>query len=213
MQAFLSHSNKDKGIVNNIFKLCQRAKIKPNIAEFEEIQSGKLGSKEIRDMIDKSELFFLFLSENVVNEKDYGKTIYTQNWVNFELGCVYAQKKEKKKLIYILEPFNQLHFPIPYLDYYILLDPDFQPHWDYLEHLFSEDMDFEKFTKSWNPFNQAILAVFSLSERLKGHPLKRSSDIQGYPIHHKECGARYVLLSRPKEWYCPQCRRLTNWMP
>jgi len=60
LEAFLSHSSKDKGIINSIFKICQRAKIKPQIAEFEEIQSGKLGAKEIRDMIDKSELFFLF---------------------------------------------------------------------------------------------------------------------------------------------------------
>src|SRR3990170_3990991 len=133
MEAFLSHSRKDERIVNNVFKICQRAKIKPNIAEFEEIERGKLNAKEIREMIDRSELFLLFLSEHVVNDKDYARTIYTQNWVNFELGCAYAQKKEKKKFIFVFEPFNQLRFPIPYLDYYVLLDPNSEPHWDYLE--------------------------------------------------------------------------------
>src|SRR3990170_4051928 len=142
MEAFLSHSSKDERIVNSAFKICQRAKIKPNIAEFEDIERGKLGAEEIRDMIDKSELFFMFLSENVVNDKDYRKTIYTQNWVNFELGCVYAQKKEKKKFIYVFEPFSQLRFPIPYLDYYILFDPNFDPHWDYIEELLGQEVDF-----------------------------------------------------------------------
>jgi hypothetical protein len=213
MDAFLSHSRKDEGIVNSVFKLCKRAKIEPHIAEFEEIQSGKLGAKEIRDMIEKSEFFLLFLSENVVNEKDREKTIYTQNWVNFELGRAYAQKKEKKKFIYVLEPFNQIRFPIPYLDYYFLLDPDSEPHWEYLEDLISDDVSFEKYTKSWNPFTQMLLAVFLLTERLKGHPFHRPSDRQGHSMHCKECGFSYILLSKPREWLCPRCRKISNWIP
>ena len=213
MEAFLSHSSKDEKIVNSAFKICQRAKIKPNIAEFEEIQSGKLGAKKIRDMIDKSDLFFLFLSENVVNDKDYQKTIYTQNWVNFELGCVYAQKKEKKKFIYVFEPFKQLLFPIPYLDYYVLFDPNYDPHWDYIEEVLSQERDFGEVTKSLNPLTQMLIAGYSLSERLKGHPLQRPSERFGHPIHHKECGAKYTLLSKPEQWLCPVCRKPTNWMP
>ena len=211
MEAFLSHSSKDEKIVNSAFKICQRAKIKPNIAEFEEIESGKLGAKEIRDMIDKSDLFFLFLSENVVNDKDYQKTIYTQNWVNFELGCAYAQKKEKKKFIYVFEPFKQLHFPIPYLDYYVLLDPNFDPHWDYVEELLSEEKDFGDAVGSiaLYPLVRIIMAVY----RLKGQPVERPSERRGYRIHHKECGAKYTLLSKPQQWLCPVCRKPTNWMP
>jgi len=58
MEIFLSHSRKDERIVNRNFRICQRTKIKPNIAEFEKIEEGKLSPKEIRDMIDKSDLFF-----------------------------------------------------------------------------------------------------------------------------------------------------------
>jgi hypothetical protein len=60
MEAFLSHSRKDEKMVNSTYKICKRAEIKPNIAEFEEIERGKLGAEEIRDMIDRSELFFCF---------------------------------------------------------------------------------------------------------------------------------------------------------
>ena len=151
------------------------------------------------------------MSENVVNDKDYAKTIYTQNWVNFELGCAYAQKKEKQKSIYVFEPFNQLHFPIPYLDYYVLLDPNFDPHWDYVEELLSEEKNFGDAVSSiaLYPLVRIIMAVY----RLKGQPVERPSEHRGYQIHHKECGVRYTLLSKPEQWLCPRCRKLTNWMP
>jgi hypothetical protein len=213
MEAFLSHSRKDERIVNSIFKICQRTKIKPNIAEFEEIKSGRLGAEEICDMIDKSQLFFMFLSENVINDKDYGKTIYTQNWVNFELGCVYAQKKMKKKFIYVFEPFAQIHFPIPYLDYYILYNPNYDPHWDFIEETIAQEREFSDATKSLNPLLQMIIAVYRLQGRLKGHPVQRPSEYRGFPIYHRVCGAKYTLLSKPEQWFCPKCRKPTNWMP
>lgn len=206
MEAFLSHSRKDLKIVNSTFKICRRAKIEPNIAEFEEIEKGKLGAEEIREMIDRSELFLMFLSENV-------KTIYTQNWISFELGCVYAQKKVKRKFIYVFEPFAQLHFPIPYLDYYILYDPKYDPHWDYIEEVMDQEREFSDITTSLNPLVQTFIAVYSLWERLKGRPIQRPSERLGFKIHHKVCGAKYTLLSKPEQWLCPKCRKLTGWMP
>jgi hypothetical protein len=135
MQAFLSHSRKDLKIVNSIFKICERTKVKPLIAEFEDIERGKIGAEEIRAMISHSDMFLLFLSENVFDGKDIAKTVYTQNWVNFELGVAYAQKATFKQLICVFEPFSQLHFPIPYLDYYILYDQNYDRHWDFIEQL------------------------------------------------------------------------------
>jgi len=211
VQAFLSHSRKDEKIVNRTFKICKKAKIEPNIAEFEEIEKGKLGAKEIRDMIWKSDLFLLFLSENVVSDKDYAKTIYTQNWVNFELGCAYARKKEKKNAIFVFEPFTQLRFPIPYLDYYVLIDPNFDNHWDYVEQLLSEEREFRDTLDSvaYGPFARIVMVVY----RLKGQPIERPSERYGHRIHCKECGVRYTFLSKPEQWLCPKCRKPTNWMP
>lgn len=204
----MSHSRKDKGIVNNIYKICQRAKIKPNIAEFEEIESGKLGAKDINDMINKSELFFLFLSENVYDAENPSKTIYTQNWVNFELGCVYAQKKVKKKSVYVFESFEQLHFPIPYLDYYILVNPEYAPHWDYVQKVLTEERNYDSISWTLMPF----VWIYEGVSKLKGQPIQRPSDRYGFNIKH-DCGAEYTLLSKPKQWLCPTCRKLTDWMP
>lgn len=214
MKAFVSHSRKDLKIVNNAFKMCHRAKIEPNIAEFEDIERGKLGAKEIRDMIDASELFLLFLSENVVNEKEPSKTIHTQNWVSFELGCAYAQKREKEKFIFVFEPFNQLHFPIPYLDYYTLFDPNIDQHWDYIEEVLGYEKEFVEVTRSLNPLIQMFVVGYSLQERLKGHSgLQRPCEQLGHHITHKVCGAKYTLLSKPRQWLCPVCRKPTDWMP
>lgn len=152
------------------------------------------------------------MSENVVNDKDYAKTIYTQNWVNFELGCAYAQKKEKKKFISVFEPFNQLRFPIPYLDYYILYDPNAEPHWDLIEQMLGEEKEFADLSRSLNPILQTFFIVYSLQERLKGHRVQRPFDRYGVRIEHK-CGAKYTMLSRPEKWLCPVCRQPTDWIP
>lgn len=160
-------------------------------------------AKEIREMISKSELFWLFLTENVT------KSIFTQNWVSFELGCVYAQKKENTKSIFIIEPFKQINFPIPYLDYYILYDPDSLAHWDFVENLFTNEVKYKREKNYYYLF----MMMISLYFRLKGeNPSLRPSDRWGHKISHK-CGVKYKMISEIEKWYCPYCRTETNWMP
>jgi hypothetical protein len=216
MEAFLSHSRKDKDIANHVYRICTKAKIKPHIAEFEDIENGDLSTEDIRDMIDRSDLFFLFLTENVINDKNPKKTRYTQNWVNFELGCAYAQKKEKMKSIFVCEPFQQLHFPLPYLDYYFLFDPTDNSHWRYLENLIIQDATFDReITQNRKPLDWIAIKVISLQQRFKGHPILKPIDRYGHKIFHRnrKCGAEYYLLSEPEKWLCPKCRKPVNWMP
>jgi hypothetical protein len=185
MEAFLSHSRKDKELVNRIYKACSRANIKPNIAEFEELEAGRLTAEKIAQMIHRSRLFLLFLTQNVVN------SIYTQNWVVFELGCAYGAKTRSPsefKDIYVFEPFQQIYFPIPYLDYYILFDPNSEPHWEFIEGILYEEREY------WS-------RIFPL---LFG---QRPSDRVGIRIYCGGCGSSYTLLSRAERWLCPTCRR------
>ena len=185
MEAFLSHSKKDKGLVNRIYKACTRANIHPNIAEFEEIEAGRLTAHEIVQMVNKSRLFLFFLTPNVMNN------IYTQNWVVFEIGCAYGAKSRPPSVpkdIYVFEPFDQLKFPIPYLDYYILFDPNTKPHWQYIERILFEEREY------WS-------RIFPL---LWG---QRPSDQVGIAVYCKECGSAYTLLSQVEKFNCPTCRR------
>lgn len=185
MEAFLSHSRKDKELVNRIYKALYRAGIKPNIAEFEELEAGRLTADKIVEMIHRSRLFLLFLTSNVV------KSIYTQNWVSFELGCAYGAKTRPPQIlkdIYVFEPFEQIRFPIPYLDYYILFDPETEPHWDFIEGILSEERNY------WS-------RIFPLLFE------QRPSDRIGIRVRCRECGSVYTLLSRVKSYYCPTCRR------
>lgn len=185
MEAFLSHSKKDKDLVNRIYKACYRANIKPNIAEFEELGSGRLTANDIANMIHRSRIFLLFLTPNVMN------SVYTQNWVIFELGCAYGAKSRPPSVfkdIYVFEPFHQLKFPIPYLDYYILFDPDSEPHWEFIEKILYKEREY------WS-------RIFPL---LFG---QRPSDQIGIKVQCEKCGSTYTLLSRVKKFLCPTCRR------
>lgn len=185
MEAFLSHSRKDMELVNRIYKACSRANIKPNIAEFEEVEAGRLTADRIVDMIHRSRLFLLFLTENVMN------SIYTQNWVIFELGCAYGSKTRppsELKDIYVFEPFSQINFPIPYLDYYILFDPHSEPHWEFIEGILFEEREY------WSRIFPILFG-------------QRPSDRIGVRFHCKKCRSIYTLLSKVEEFLCPTCRR------
>lgn len=185
MEAFLSHSRADKELVNRIYRVCSRARITPNIAEFEELGTESLTAEDIVQMIHRSALFFLFITPNIMN------SIYTQNWVNFELGCAYGAKTRPARLqkdIYVFEPFNQLQFPIPYLDYYILFDPSQDVHWQFIEDTFRKEKIY------WSN-------IFPL---LWG---QRPSDLSGTRMTCRYCGTTYILLSRVDRLLCPTCRR------
>lgn len=184
IEAFLSHSRKDKELVNRIYKACSRAKIKPNIAEFEEIGTTNLTAEHIAEMIHKSRLFLLFITENVTD------SLYTQNWVNFELGCAYGAKTRPapvSKDIYVFEPFDQTKFPIPYLDYYVLIDPHQKPHWHFVEGILSEEKRY------WSRLFPILWG-------------QRPSDKVGMSVFCRECGSAYTILSRAEKWLCPTCR-------
>ena len=185
MEAFLSHSRKDKEPVNRIYKACSRAEIKPNIAEFEKLGTERLNAERIVEMIHRSRLFLLFITPNVMD------SIYTQNWVNFELGCAYGAKTRPVPMlkdVYVFEPFDQIKFPIPYLDYYLLIDPNQEPHWEFIEDILSEEKVY------WS-------RLFPL---LWG---QRPSDRIGISVSCRECGSAYTLLSRVERLFCPTCRR------
>jgi len=184
MEAFISHSRKDKELVNRIYKTCSRARITPNIAEFEEMEEGKLNAQDIASMIRRSRLFILFLTSNAM------ESIYNQNWITYEVAFAHGMKTTSTRAvdIYIFEPFDQLEFPIPYLDYYILYDPYEDPHWEYIKGLLTSERDY------WSSIFPALWGI----ERLT---------YEGTLVECSECNTRYTLLSNVEVFLCPTCRR------
>jgi len=96
------------------------------------------------------------------------------------------------KDIYVFEPFQQVVFPIPYLDYYILFDPVEEPHWNFIEETLSAERIY------WR----------RLLPLLWG---QRPSDERGLGVYCEGCNSEYTLLSRAKEFYCPTCRRYVSY--
>jgi hypothetical protein len=124
MRAFLSYSRNDVELVNSIYGDCKRVGIKLSLAELEAVGAGRFTAGAIADMIKGSRYFFMLLTENVMND------VNMMSWVNFELGYAYGIKMgeaappKEPMDIYVLEPYSQVMFPIPYLDYYILFKPE-----------------------------------------------------------------------------------------
>jgi hypothetical protein len=104
-QIFISHSAKDKKVVEYFVNKFADTGVKPVLMEYEKwSRESKPNWKWIKDEIQKSKILFLILTLNLV------KTEYTQNWVAFEVGVastnnlpVFVFKEEK------------VDFPVPYL--------------------------------------------------------------------------------------------------
>lgn len=114
-QIFLSHSKHDKKIRNFFMaSFSQVDGIIPQTMEFGETLPPPW--THIKDEMEKSKAVFILLGEGVVESG-----IHTQNWISFEVGLACALKKD----VWVFEQRNvDVHFPIPYLNYYFHYDPE-----------------------------------------------------------------------------------------
>lgn len=119
---FISHSNKDIQIVNQIYKVLYQIGITPKIAEFEELgERGKLTALDIKDMMLVSNWCLVLLTPKVT------ATTHTQNWVSYEIGVAHTYNRPIWIFEHEIRPIN--NFPVPYLDYYFLYDPNNSTDW------------------------------------------------------------------------------------
>ena len=90
---FISHSKRDKELVNAMAKVLRNIKHDPIIEELiPEEEKENVPYEEIRKNVNQSDHVFLFLTDNIV------LTEYTRNWVSFEVGLTAS---EHKKLVFV----------------------------------------------------------------------------------------------------------------
>ena len=107
---FISHSRKDKEIIAFFDSIFSGSKVKSVKVEFEKIKAEAIPSITIRKKIKQSKAAFVLLGPNVE------LTIYTRNWISFEIGLAAALGKP----IWVFEPIqSNIKFPIPYLNHYM----------------------------------------------------------------------------------------------
>ena len=112
-QIFVSHSGRDKDLVDFFSNIFAGTKVKGVFEEFEKILIGKITSSQVAVDIENSNAIFVILSQNVQNIP------HTRDWVVWETGVA------KNKDIWVFEPFKQLgsiSVVTPYLRHFVIFE-------------------------------------------------------------------------------------------
>jgi hypothetical protein len=110
-QIFVSHSRYDKEMVASFDRVFARTGIRSVCMEFERRNSPEW--KEIKDAVCQSLATFVLLGQNI------NRSIYTQNWVAFEVGLACATNK---RVWVFQQDGSTVNFPIPYATDFMLYD-------------------------------------------------------------------------------------------
>lgn len=119
---FISHSKRDKKLVNNIRIIIENIGHKPIIMEMPDtiaIQKP-IPYDEIRSNVQASDAVLVFITSEVV------KTEYTKSWVNFEITTASAYSKP----VFVFEHIEDIHqlanlpYLIPYITDYMIFDKE-----------------------------------------------------------------------------------------
>lgn len=207
---FISHSKKDAALVGNIKDILKNIGHVPIIEEFIPEDAKKpFPWEEIQSNILISDVLFLFLTDNIVS------SIYTQNWVLFEIGSAAAGKKP----VYVFERQGiPVLYPIPYITDYMIFD----------EQSVADIIGIQKVAKNlttqipkgWIGAGAGALAgtvfgpIGTLVGAIAGGLIGHGADAQGEPniqkitCPHDNCRAQFRYYSpNILKFRCPACRQ------
>lgn len=139
--------------------------------------------EKIKNQIENSEAVFLLLGSNVRN------SIYTQNWIAFEVGLACAMGKE----VWVFEQYgSNIEFPIPYLTDYMIYDLQNPNHFNYVRNIIE---------RYGEPIY--LLPLFVDNRTKRNIP-------QGIAIEckYENCKSKYFLHTQINSFICPSCRQL-----
>jgi len=179
-QIFVSHSQLDRDIRVSFDSVFARTGVIGKCMEFEEMSYPQW--KTIRDEMYRSDAVFLLLGPNIRS------SIYTQNWVAFEVGLACGLNKDT----WVFEqPGATIDFPIPYLTDYMIYDLNLKEHFEYVR----STLDGYK-----RPL--PVFPLFANPRNIRKIP-------QGTLVICS-CGVSYSLHTVFEEFYCPSCRQLVT---
>lgn len=215
--AFISHSKKDVGIVNKIYKALYQAGVRPKLAEFEELGKGKLTAHKIKKMIASSSWTLVFLTPNVIART------HTRDWVAYEVGVSHGLNKPV--WVFEDEKYQIKKFLVPYLNYYLLYNSRKRKDW----HAIKEEIKKQrKFSELGPKIAGAMLGgPFGRIRKLSNAspvPAKPASERElGFFLHSEflkvafscpSCNSKYTILGRYGKlmsgYTCPICRDIVK---
>jgi hypothetical protein len=171
-QIFVSHSQYDRDIRASFNTIFARTNVKSVCIEFEKVSLPAW--PKIKDAINASETVFLLLGPKI------RKSIYTQNWIAFEVGLSCALGKR----VWVFEQMgSKIDFPIPYVTDYLLYSLDDNIHFDYVKGII------EGYGENVNSL----------------HPKGKIPD--GLLVECRHCHLEFSMHQTFGAYYCPSCRK------
>jgi hypothetical protein len=121
-QIFISHSSRDRELVDFFARIGARSKVRLVFEELEKLLSGPVNAGHIREGIEASNAVFILLSRHVHSIP------YTRDWVVWESGVGH------NKDIWVLElnsDHGRINVITPFLRHYVVFEP-IDLHFSYL---------------------------------------------------------------------------------
>ena len=177
-QIFVSHSQYDKEIRASFDTVFARTTVKAVCMEFEQIYQPAW--QTIMKELNASETIFLLLGPNIQS------SIYTQNWIAFEVGLACAFGKE----VWVFEQEgSHIQFPIPYLTDYMIYHLEDTNHFGYVRQII------EGYGRPTYVFPLGV-----------DHRTKRKIPT-GKLVECANCESKYLMHTDVKSFDCPSCRQ------
>ncbi|MBK9131262.1 MAG: TIR domain-containing protein [Gammaproteobacteria bacterium] len=115
-QIFVSHSSKDKELIDILSRAFSSTKVKAIFEEFESILQGSANAPRILKNIAQSNAVFIAIGKNAEALR------HTRDWMGFEGGAAAAQANKDIWVLETLSDTDALSFVVPRLQHYVCLD-------------------------------------------------------------------------------------------
>lgn len=207
-QVFISHSKRDKSLVQGISEVFSRTNLRMITEEFEDLSAP--ASDDIREDIKSSVAFLLLLGPNAQNltMDDLG---HTRDWISWELGV--ASNTDPSTPIWLFEDVETpAEMAIPHLSEYVLWSSKDEEQWRELRDV----IEAEYVTSNQQALRGAILGTIfgyalggsegALAGGLGGVVLGGSQQTTAPRVECPQCHQTFRVRTQVEELLCPTCR-------
>ena len=217
-QIFVSHSSKDRELVDVLTRAFASTKVRAVYEEFEAITEGPATAKRILQHISQSNAIFVVLGRQVEERK------HTRDWVGFESGAAAASALQVNKDVWVLESAadtESLSVVIPHLNHYVCLDHTLEWWQGYLTQIIASYDDSHVVTAMMTAGLAGVAAtrrpegaVVGLGVGLLLGAMASQTRPSGVPLRCPQCQSVYNVHLALLRMRCPVCNtRLTLTVP
>ena len=175
---FISHSRYDEAIRDYFSNIIGSTEGVDHVLMEFELEGQYPGQRIVEKMAQPAtKALFVLLGPGLTRSQ------YTVNWVTFEVGLAAALHKD----IWVFEQFNDdIHFPVPYVDHYVLYNLGDRDHFQFIRR------------------KASAYTLFFVG--MKNNILMEDNP-EYITCAHPSCGASYYLHSVTERIKCPVCRQ------